>query len=73
MISCHCDALIHLPGWPSSISTASAWAIMEQMGTINVINELSGNGIHHLENVMTIEEGIYALFNKLALWFKAMV
>ena len=50
--------------------TASAWAVMEQMGAIT---ELNGNGIHHLENVVTMEVGIHTLFNKLALWFEAMV
>ena len=53
--------------------TASAWAILEQMGAIDVITELNSNGIHCLENVMTMEVGIHALFDKLALWFEAMV
>ena len=52
---------------------ASAWAIMEWMGAIDVINELNSNGIHHLENVMTMEVGIHTLFNKLTLWFEATV
>ena len=40
----------------------SAWAVMEWMGAINVITDLNGNGVHCLENVMTMEVGIHDFF-----------
>ena len=47
--------------------------MLEQMGAINVANELNGDGVHHLENVMTLDVGIHMLFDSLSIWFEAMV
>ena len=46
---------------------------MERMGAINVIKELNGNGVHCLENIMTLDVGIHMLFDRLNLWFEATV
>ena len=43
------------------------------MGAIDVATELNGNGIPHLENVMTLEVGIHVLFDHLGLWFEVTV
>ena len=46
---------------------------MEQIGAVNVVKELNSNSVHHLENMMTLDAGIHMLFDRLNLWFKAMV
>lgn len=46
---------------------------MERMGAIDVVKELNGNGVHRLENVMTLDAGIHMLFDRLNLWFEATV
>jgi hypothetical protein len=52
---------------------ASAWAVMCRMGNILVFDELNGNDVHRLENVMTMEMGIHGLFDELGLWLEATV
>ena len=46
---------------------------MEQMGAINVANELINDGVHCLENVMMLDVGIHMLFDNLSIWLKATV
>jgi hypothetical protein len=52
---------------------ASAWAVMMRMGAVLVPDELNGADIHRLENVLTMEEGLHSLFDKLGLWLEATV
>lgn len=52
---------------------ASAWTIMQRMGGADIVAELNGDGVHRLENVMTMEVGLHILFDCLALWFEATV
>ena len=48
----------------------SPWAVMEHLGNVLVTKELNGPNIHRLENVMTLETGLHALFDNLNLWFE---
>jgi hypothetical protein len=43
---------------------------MERMGGVLVLDELNGPDVHRLENVMTLETGVHALFDNLKLWFE---
>jgi len=59
--------------WIQHNYAASAWAVMERMGSVLVPDELNGPDIHRLENVMTLETGIHTLFDNLKLWLDADV
>ena len=52
---------------------ASAWAVIMQMGAVLFPDELNGADIHRLENILTMEEGLHSLFDKLGLWLEATV
>ena len=40
------------------------------MGSVDIIAELNGNDVHRLENVMTMEVGLFALFDSLVYGLK---
>lgn len=42
-------------------------------GNVLVPDELNGAKIHRLENVMTMEQGVHGMFDRLALWLEATV
>jgi hypothetical protein len=47
---------------------ASAWAVMCRMGGNLAVDVLNCNDGHRLENVITMEMGLYGLFDSLGLW-----
>jgi hypothetical protein len=47
--------------------------VVERMGGILLPDELNGADIHRLENVLTLEMGVHAMFDCLGLWFEATV
>jgi hypothetical protein len=49
------------------------WAILECFGYKDLPDRLCGDGIHSLDNVMTLEYDIHAWFDELKLWFEAVV
>lgn len=46
---------------------------MMRTGNVLVPDELNGAKIHRLENVMTMEQGVHGMFDRLALWLEATV
>ena len=52
---------------------ASTWAVMQQMGAVDVIAISNGDGVHHLESVMTMRSDLHQGFDRLGLWFEATV
>ena len=52
---------------------ATAWAVMMRMGGVLGHDELNGEKIHRLENVMTMRTDLHSLFDGLMLWFEATV
>jgi len=56
---------------PKHNYAASAWAVMMRMGGVLVPDELNGLDVHRLENVMTMENNLHALFDDLSVWFEA--
>lgn len=60
-----------MPGRKANYS-ATAWAVVERFGQVNVITEsLNGPDIHRVENVLTMCFSAHDLFDKLELWFEA--
>ncbi|GBE84642.1 hypothetical protein SCP_0606210 [Sparassis crispa] len=50
---------------------ASAWAVLDRFGKVNVVdNELNGQGIHRLPNVMTMSVDVHIFFDTLQIWFE---
>ena len=52
---------------------ASAWAVMMRMGGVLGYDELNGEKIHRLENVMTLRTDLHGMFDTLLLWLEATV
>ncbi|TFK66209.1 hypothetical protein BDN72DRAFT_844621 [Pluteus cervinus] len=50
---------------------AAAWSITTRFGYSTIVDELAGQNIHRLENVMTMSTQIRELFDSLDLWFVA--
>ncbi|GBE87978.1 hypothetical protein SCP_1202040 [Sparassis crispa] len=50
---------------------ASAWAVLDRFGKVNVVdNELNGQGIHRLPNVLTMSVDVHIYFDTLQIWFE---
>ena len=45
-------------------------ALRQQVGSVDIIAELNGNDVHRLENVMTMEVGLFALIDSLVYGLK---
>lgn len=45
---------------------------MESFGNIHVLNELNGDKINRLENILTLRSEFHFAFDCLALWFEAI-
>ncbi|KAI6004742.1 hypothetical protein EDD15DRAFT_2155432 [Pisolithus albus] len=50
--------------------SASVWTILSMFADINILEELAGNRIHRLENIMSMEQGCHTAFDELVLWLK---
>ena len=46
---------------------------MKEFGYEDLPEKLNGAGIHNLDNVMTLDPSIHAWFDKLEIWFEAVV
>jgi hypothetical protein len=46
---------------------------MSRFGQVHALEELYGNNIHRLENIITLSHNKHALFDQLHLWFEATV
>jgi hypothetical protein len=49
------------------------WAILKCFGYEDLPERLNGNGIHNLDNVMMLDLGIHDFFDRLEIWFEAVV
>ncbi|KAK0465393.1 uncharacterized protein EV420DRAFT_1637530 [Desarmillaria tabescens] len=49
---------------------ANAWTIIEHFGFTNVLEELQGEKIHRLENILTLEYDLRDHFDDLTLWLE---
>ena len=53
------------------IDTASSvWAVLDRFGYKMAFKELNGSGIHHLENILTLNHDAHTFFNTLQLWLE---
>jgi len=52
---------------------ATVMHILGHLGGIDMVNELNGDKVHRLENVMTITLGAHSLFDALFMWFEPTV
>ena len=46
---------------------------MSHFGYEDLLEKLSGSGIHSLDNVMTLDASVHSMFDQLHLWFEAVV
>ncbi|KAI6030236.1 hypothetical protein EDC04DRAFT_2898507 [Pisolithus marmoratus] len=49
---------------------AGVWAILSMFTSVNIVEELAGNRIHRLENIMSMQITCHRLFDDLVLWLK---
>ncbi|KAK0460092.1 uncharacterized protein EV420DRAFT_1747063 [Desarmillaria tabescens] len=60
-------------GWhhePPKDYAANAWTIIEHFGFPKILQELEGEKIHRLENVLTLEYDLHDHFDDLTLWLE---
>jgi hypothetical protein len=48
-------------------------AVMKRYGQVDLIEELNGDQIHRLENVLTLTISLHYFFDKLDIWLEATV
>ena len=46
------------------------WSILSMFTREDIVEDLSGNRIHHLENIVSMQNPFYHFFNMLYLWLK---
>ncbi|KAI6102506.1 hypothetical protein EDD16DRAFT_1455481, partial [Pisolithus croceorrhizus] len=46
------------------------WTSLSTFTDVNVLGELTGNRIHRLEYIMSMEQACYRAFNELVFWLK---
>ena len=51
----------------------TAWTVVKWFGGVKVEDELNGNQIHRLENIITMDHNIQMSFDNLQLWLEAVV
>jgi hypothetical protein len=49
------------------------WTILECFGYEDLPERLNGDGIHSLDNIMTLDPIIHDWFDRLEIWFEAVV
>jgi len=47
--------------------------MMKRFGYDSLLDELNGAQVHRLENVMTLDPSVHAMFDQLEIWFTATV
>jgi len=75
-VRCHSPFLLHSSArstWLQHECAASVWAILKCFGYEDLPERLNGTGIHSLDNVMTLDHPIHDWFDRLELWFEAVV
>ena len=55
------------------VFAVTAWTIMKCFGGVKVEDELNGNQIHQLENIITMDSNIHTSFDNLQLWLEPLV
>ncbi|KAL6302408.1 hypothetical protein BKA93DRAFT_736934 [Sparassis latifolia] len=56
----------NIQGGGTKVYAASAWAVLDRFGKVNVVdNELNGQGIHRLPNVLTMSVDVHIYFDTL--------
>ncbi|KAI0030248.1 hypothetical protein K488DRAFT_54632 [Vararia minispora EC-137] len=48
----------------------NAWTVMRYLGFPSIVDELKGDKIHSLENMLTLEPFLHAFFDRLCLWLE---
>ena len=49
---------------------ATAFAVLEMFGLQHLVRRLNGNGVHSLENVITMDMSLHRSFDCLELWLE---
>ena len=62
---------MHLHSFKSAAE--NAWAIVRAFGYTNIQEDLAGQNIHSLANVLTLDHAIHNLFDLLKLWLEPTV
>jgi hypothetical protein len=44
--------------------------VLERFGQIRTIEELNGDNIHRLENILTLDPGVHDWFDQLKVWLE---
>lgn len=58
---------------PQHQHAGSLWTILKCFGFGDLPERLNGYGIHSLDNVMTLDPTIHDWFDRLEIWFEAVV
>ncbi|KZP08073.1 hypothetical protein FIBSPDRAFT_840587 [Athelia psychrophila] len=59
-------------GHPKTHYAANVWSIVNNFGGIRLEDELNGDQIHRLSNIMTMSQSTHSMFDTLRLWFEAV-
>ncbi|PPQ80405.1 hypothetical protein CVT25_001718 [Psilocybe cyanescens] len=59
------------PGSAKQQYASTLWAILYRFGYENLLDELNGSNVHHLENVMTLEPRLHTHFDRFDIWLVA--
>ncbi|KAH9846326.1 hypothetical protein C2E23DRAFT_744329 [Lenzites betulinus] len=51
-------------------SIATAWTMLDRFGCHSLLERLSGVNIHRLDNILTLTQSLYTLFDAMDLWFE---
>ncbi|KAI6040720.1 hypothetical protein EDC04DRAFT_2893730 [Pisolithus marmoratus] len=57
-------------GGRKQFHSAGVWSFLSMFTNVNIAEELAGNRIHRLENVMSMQQTCHRAFNELVLWLK---
>jgi hypothetical protein len=49
---------------------ATAFAVLARFGQIDALEELNGDNMHRLENVLTLNSDTHTLFDTLKIWLE---
>ena len=49
---------------------STVWTVLERFGYTGLQEELEGNKIHRLDNIMTLSTDLHLLMDKMSLWFE---
>ncbi|KAH7906958.1 hypothetical protein BJ138DRAFT_1161323 [Hygrophoropsis aurantiaca] len=52
------------------MDSAGVWAVLQRFGLEYLMDELNGDKIHRLENIITLRPDLHSLFDTLDLWLE---